>query len=133
MTDKDERPTLSDELFGAAAGGPSAGGAAELPPEPALPAWPEFLGPRPGRRESLLAALGGALFALIDLIVMWAPMRDRDVSSTPQAVVLLVVAFGFGTVMVKLVGKSFRYIGFGMMIAWVALTVFSLGFATGLN
>ncbi|MDX6742060.1 hypothetical protein [Actinocorallia sp. A-T 12471] len=131
MTEKDERPTLSDELFGAEDGPVKP--PPDLPPEPVLPAWPAFLGAKPAPREWVLGGIGALLFALVDLIVMWAPLRDRDVASTAQAVVLIVVAFGVGTVLVKLVGKSFRPIGFGMMIAWVALTLFSLGFATGLN
>ncbi|MCD0452543.1 hypothetical protein LO762_25645 [Actinocorallia sp. API 0066] len=129
MTEKDERPTLSDELFGAKGGA----GGREPPTPQGPPSWPDFLGPRPGRREMVLAGVGALLFALIDLIVMWAPMRDRDLSSSAQAVVLVVVAFGFGTVLVKLIGGAFRPIGFGMMLGWVALTLFSLGFATGLN
>ncbi|ROO90644.1 hypothetical protein EDD29_8378 [Actinocorallia herbida] len=131
MTEKDERPTLSDELFGGEDG--PAEPVRDLPPEPALPSWPAFLGARPSTRDWVLGGCGALLFALIDLIVMWAPLRDRDVTSSAQSVVLIVVAFGIGTVMVKLVGHSFRAIGFGMMAAWIALTLFSLGFATGLN
>lgn len=128
MTEPDERPTLSDELF-------------EMQETPApRPAgdglgltWPEFLGEPPVLGDVLRGAAGFVAYALINLVVMWAPMHNSGAGTGVQAVVLMVVAFGFGAFLVWGVGRKGRPYGFGMMLGWVLLTLLSLGFATGLG
>ncbi|GAA2718732.1 hypothetical protein [Actinocorallia aurantiaca] len=128
MTEPDERPTLSDELF-------------EMQEVPAArPAedglgltWPEFLGAPPSRGDALRGAAGFLVYALINLVVMWAPMRNSGSGASVQAIVLVVVAFGFGAFLVWGVGGKGRLYGFGMMLGWVVLTLLSLGYATGLG
>ncbi|WP_106396662.1 hypothetical protein [Actinocorallia populi] len=128
MTEPDERPTLSDELF-------------EMQEAPSARSaqdglglsWPDFLGDPPGTGEVVRGAAGFLAYALINLIVMWAPMHNSGAGTGVQAVVLVVVAFGFGSFLVWGVGRNGRPYGFGMMLGWVVLTLLSLGFATGLG
>lgn len=128
MTEPDERPTLSDELFEmketpvARAGGDGLG-----------LSWPEALGAPPSTGEVARGAAGFLAYALINLVVMWAPMHNSGSDTGVQAVVLIAVAFGFGAFLVWGVGRNGRAYGFGMMLGWVVLTLLSLGFATGLG
>lgn len=128
MTEPDERPTLSDELFDMK----------DIPParsdrEGLGLTWPDFLGEPPSTGDALRGVAGFLTYALINLIVMWAPMRHSDAGAGVQALVLVVVAFGLGSFIVWVVGGRSRPFGFGMMGGWVVLTLLSLGFATGLS
>ncbi len=128
MTEPDERPTLSDELFQMREA-PQAG----TPPQGAGLTWPDFLGEPPTRVDVLRAAAGFLTYVLVNLIVMWAPLRHSGSGAGVQALVLIAVAFGLGSFLVWGVGGGGRQFGFGMMGGWVALTLLSLGFATGLG
>jgi len=128
MTEPDERPTLSDELF-------------EMQEKPVARSdrdglgltWPEFLGDPPPTGDVVRGAVGFVVYALVNLVVMWAPMHNSGAGTGVQALVLIVVAFGFGAFLVWGVGRKGRPYGFGMMLGWVVLTLLSLGYATGLG
>ncbi|MEO5874943.1 MAG: hypothetical protein ABIS86_03460 [Streptosporangiaceae bacterium] len=124
MPEPDQKPTLNDELFGMedkAAGRPD------------RPTWPVFLGRPPTLRDRFLAGSGFALFVIIDMIVMFPQLSSPAVSTLPQAVVLLAVAFGLGSLLAWGVGDGWRPFGFGLMAGWVLLTLLSLGILTGLT
>ncbi|GAA3212428.1 hypothetical protein [Actinocorallia longicatena] len=129
MTAPDEQPTLSDELFGMETGG----GAARVEALGVGSAWPQVFGPVPSWQTRILAAFGFVTYAIVNLIVMWVPLHDHHVSALPQAVVLVVVAFGVGSLLAWVVGGAWRAFGFGMIGGWLALTLLSLGFLTGLS
>jgi hypothetical protein len=86
-----------------------------------------------GRDVGALAA-GFGVFVFVDAMMMWAPlMMSRRPSLAPQFVTLLVLAFGLGGLLVWKVGGRWRSFGLGMMIAWVFLTLVSVGFLTALS
>lgn len=125
MTDPDERPTLTDELFGMESQ-PSAVPSRGL-------SWPRFLGEPPGWRERMLGGLGFITYTLVNLVVMWVPLHGGDANTVAQALVLVLLAFGLGSLLAWLVGGYWRPFGFGMIGGWLTLTLFSLGYATGLS
>jgi len=124
MTESGEKPTLNDELF-------SMEGKASQ--EPDRVPWPAFLGAPPSMRARVLAGFGFATFFIIDLIVMYPQLSSPASSTLPQAVVLLAVAFGLGSLLAWGVGDAWRPFGFGMMAGWVMLTLLSLGILTGMT
>ncbi|RFS86853.1 hypothetical protein D0T12_00790 [Actinomadura spongiicola] len=86
-----------------------------------------------GRDVKALGA-GFGIFVLVDAVMMYAPlMTSRRPSLLPQFVTLLVLAFGLGGLLVWKVGGRWRTFGFGMMLAWVFLTLMSVGFLTGIT
>ncbi|MGP4023181.1 hypothetical protein [Actinomadura sp. 3N407] len=86
-----------------------------------------------GRDVKSLAA-GFGLFLFVDAVMMWAPlMMSRRPSLLPQFITLLVLAFGLGSLLVWKVGGRWRTFGIGMMLAWVFLTLVSVGFLTGVT
>ncbi|MEV4252044.1 hypothetical protein AB0J52_02625 [Spirillospora sp. NPDC049652] len=123
----DQVPSLEDEIFAVAS-------TVEAPPsdQPRL-RWERP--PRlPGRSDLWTGAAGALTFALVDLVMMYAPMMmARRASTLPQFVALVVVAFGLGSLLVWKVGGRGRPFGFGMMICWGFLTLVSVGFLTGLS
>lgn len=129
MSEQDEPPTLSDELFGREA--TPAGPAAARPAAP--PLWPPFLGEPPGWPDRIAGGTGFVVYALINVVVMWVPLHDNDAGALPQALVLLLLAFGLGSLLAWHVRGFWRPFAFGMMGGWVTLTVLSLGYATGLT
>lgn len=124
MTEPSEKPTLKDELFSMKGKAPDA-------PDPVN--WPAFLGPPPSLRQRVLAGFGFATFVLIDMIVMFPQLSSPAASTLPQAVVLLAVAFGLGSLFAWGVGDGWRPFGFGLMAGWVLLTLLSLGILTGMT
>lgn len=133
MTDPQNRetPTLEDELFGLASEDRAGGGRTEpIIRTPSSPPWERLAGL--DRRDVVRAAAGFATFVFIDLVMMYAPLMGRDRSSVlPQFVTLLVLAFGLGGLFVWHVRGAWRPYGFGLMLGWVALTLLSAGFLTG--
>ncbi|RFU43530.1 hypothetical protein DZF91_00590 [Actinomadura logoneensis] len=123
----DQVPSLQDEIFAVAS-------TVEAPPaeRPRL-RWERP--PRlPARADLWTGAAGALTFALVDLVMMYAPMMmSRRPSTLPQFVALIVVAFGLGSLLVWKVGGRGRPFGFGMMIGWAFLTLVSVGFLTGLT
>jgi len=87
-----------------------------------------------GGRDLGAFAAGFGLFVFVDAVMMYAPlMMSRRPSLLPQFVALLVMAFGLGGLLVWKVGGRWRPFGVGMMLAWVFLTLVSVGFLTGLS
>ncbi|MBE1532541.1 hypothetical protein [Actinomadura algeriensis] len=86
-----------------------------------------------GRDVSALAAGCGA-FVFVDLVMMYAPLMASDRPNVlPQFVALLMLAFGLGGLLVWRVGGRWRTFGYGMMLGWVCLSLFSVGLLTGLT
>jgi hypothetical protein len=154
MTDPDDK-TLLDELFGEAADEPddladdaqlsrqTASAENPLParaaPDPARPArtWPRLIMRRaeaPGCREIGLTTAGFVLFVSVDSIVMYTPFRMAGaISLLPQALTLLLLAFGLGSLMIWNIRGAWRPVGIGLVVGWVFMTLISAGFFTGLN
>ncbi|MFI0369377.1 hypothetical protein ACH35V_15955 [Actinomadura sp. 1N219] len=135
MAEPQERdlPSLEDEIFGVAhdvevdkaAGAKLRPDRAQLFAERAR----AFLG-----RDVKALAAGFGMFLLIDAVMMYAPlMTSRRPSLLPQFITLLVLAFGLGGLLVWKVGGRWRMFGHGMMLAWVFLTLVSVGFLTGVT
>ncbi|TDC44598.1 hypothetical protein E1281_33375 [Actinomadura sp. KC345] len=79
-------------------------------------------------------ASGFGVFLFVDVVMMWAPlMMSHRPSLLPQFITLLVLAFGLGGLLVWKVGGRWRTFGIGMMLAWVTLTLVSVGFLTGVT
>jgi hypothetical protein len=88
----------------------------------------------PGCRDLAISAFGIATFALVDAIMMWAPLTTTASSSpAPQALILLLLAFGLGSLLAWHVRGACRPYGFGLMMGWLALTLLSAGYLTGVN
>jgi hypothetical protein len=88
----------------------------------------------PGCRDLALGGCGLATFTLVDAIMMWAPLTTTASSSpAPVALILLLLAFGLGGLLAWRVGGAWRPYGFGMMAGWVALTLLSAGYLTGVS
>ncbi|TDB80069.1 hypothetical protein E1264_34620 [Actinomadura sp. KC216] len=135
MAEPQERdlPSLEDELFGVAH---------DVEVEQAVPARlapdrAQLLAERARaflRRDVKALASGFGAFLLVDAVMMYAPlMTSRRPSLLPQFITLLVLAFGLGGLLVWKVGGRWRTFGHGMMLAWVFLTLVSVGFLTGVT
>lgn len=140
MADPQERdvPSLEDEIFAVAHSVQEEPAAdAERPrlrlrSERAL-GFAERTRSLSGREVGAIAA-GFGLFVFVDFVMMYAPlMTSRRPSLLPQFVTLLVLAFGLGGLLMWKVGGRWRSFGAGMMLAWVFLTLVSVGFLTGVT
>lgn len=140
MADPQERdvPSLEDEIFAVAQSVQEEPAAdAERPrlrlrSERAL-GFAERTRSLSGREVGAIAA-GFGLFVFVDFVMMYAPlMTSRRPSLLPQFVTLLVLAFGLGGLLMWKVGGRWRSFGAGMMLAWVFLTLVSVGFLTGVT
>jgi hypothetical protein len=81
-----------------------------------------------------MMASGIATFALVDGVMMWAPLTTTASSSpAPQILILLLLAFGLGGLLAWHVRGAWRPYGFGLMMGWFALTLLSAGYLTGVN
>lgn len=126
-------PSLEDEIFAVAHSVEVERAAhSRLPPDRAQAAAERvraFLG-----RDVKSLAAGFGMFLLVDAVMMYAPlMMSRRPSLLPQFITLLVLAFGLGGLLVWKVGGRWRTFGYGMMLAWVFLTLVSVGFLTGVT
>ncbi|MEU5881143.1 hypothetical protein [Spirillospora sp. NPDC047279] len=130
MAQPDELPSLEDEIFSVAS---------RVEVEDATASTPLISVPLdrvriPGGRFLSFVGAGFGTFVFVDAIMMWAPlMMSRRPSLLPQMVTLLVLAFGLGSLLIWKVGGNWRPFGMGMMLAWVFLTLISVGFLTGLS
>jgi hypothetical protein len=124
MTEPTEKPTLTDDLLNMTG---------KTPEKAEQVGWPAFLGGPPSLRDRVLGGFGFATFLLIDLIVMFPQLNSPAASTLPQAVVLLAVAFGLGSLLAWGVGDGWRPFGFGLMAGWVLITLLSLGILTGMT
>jgi hypothetical protein len=121
MTDPEK--TLEDDLFGMEPAHDERG--------PRIVWQPREL---PGCRDLALASAGVVTFAFVDGIMMWAPLTTSASSSpAPQALILLLLAFGLGGLLAWRVGGKWRPYGFGMMAGWLVLTLLSAGYLTGIS
>lgn len=91
-----------------------------------------------GMRE--ITAVGGGLctFIVVDAIMMSASfetnvVHGKDYSLLAQALSLFLLAFGLGGFLAYKMTGFMRLYGVGLMCGWTFMTVFSLGFCTGLN
>jgi hypothetical protein len=153
MSDPDDK-SLLDELFGDAPddssdGAPAAPRPSRPPRTPSrvetfsvgtvrrLPGLLRSAGDpatAPGCREIGLTVTGFAIFISVDSVMMYTLFRISGPSSLlPQAVTLLFLAFGLGTLMVWTIRGAWRPVGIGMMLGWVFMTLISAGYFTGLN
>ncbi|ACY95742.1 MULTISPECIES: hypothetical protein [Thermomonospora] len=133
MTDRQDDkdvPTLEDELFALGSEGADRGRAEPIIRTPAVPPWERLA--KVDRGDLVRFAAGFATFAFIDLVMMYGPLMGRGDSGMPQFVALLVLAFGLGGMFAWHVRGAWRPYGLGMMGGWVALTLLSAGFLTGL-
>lgn len=125
MTEPEETArTLHDDIFGTEP---------EYDTRGPRVAWESPRG-LPGCRDLGAGAAGTATFILVDGIMMWAPLSSgRGGGTIPQAITLLVLAFGLGSLLVWNVRGAWRPYGFGLMIGWGVLTLISVGYLTGVN
>ncbi|TDC59562.1 hypothetical protein E1200_31905 [Actinomadura sp. GC306] len=137
MAEPQERdlPSLEDEIFAVAHNVEVEQAARAHPRLPAdraqilMERARAFLG-----RDVRSLAAGFGVFLFVDVVMMWAPlMMSQRPSLMPQFITLLVLAFGLGGLLVWKVGGRWRTFGIGMMLAWVFLTLVSVGFLTGLT
>ncbi|MFG1998061.1 hypothetical protein ACGFNU_02800 [Spirillospora sp. NPDC048911] len=128
MAEPENLPSLEDEIFSVASRVESA---QDLSPRIRLPR--DKVPQVPGGRFLVFVGAGFGTFTFVDAIMMWAPlMMARRPSLLPQMVTLLLLAFGLGSLLIWKVGGSWRPFGIGMMLAWIFLTLVSVGFLTGL-
>lgn len=87
-----------------------------------------------------ITAVGGGLctFIVVDAIMMSASfetnvVHGKDYSLLAQALALLLLAFGLGGFLASKMTGFMRLYGVGLMCGWTVMTVFSLGFCTGLS
>ena len=91
-----------------------------------------------GMREITAVGSGLGTFILVDAIMMYSAFEmERHARQGPQPVAqalsLLLLAFGLGGFLAWKMTGFMRLYGVGLMCGWTFLTLFSLGFCTGLN
>jgi hypothetical protein len=91
-----------------------------------------------GMREITAVGSGLGTFILVDAIMMYSAfemnvMHGKDATLVAQALSLLLLAFGLGGFLAWKMTGFVRLYGVGLMCGWTFLTLFSLGFCTGLN
>ncbi|TYK50524.1 hypothetical protein [Actinomadura decatromicini] len=135
MAERQERdlPSLEDEIFAVAHNVEVEQGAGAQ----ARPDWAQVAAERGraflGRDVGALVA-GFGIFLLVDAVMMYGPlMTSSRPSLLPQFITLIMLAFGLGGLLVWKVGGRWRTFGHGMMLAWVFLTLVSVGFLTGVT
>jgi hypothetical protein len=90
-----------------------------------------------GMREITAVGCGLGTFILVDAIMMYSALErhfhGKNASLLAQALSLMLLAFGLGGFLAwKMTGFA-RLYGVGLICGWTFLTLFSLGFCTGLN
>jgi hypothetical protein len=91
-----------------------------------------------GMREITAVGSGLGTFILVDGIMMYSAfemniIHGGNFSLLAQALALLLLAFGLGGFLAWKMTGFMRLYGVGLMCGWTFLTLFSLGFCTGLN
>jgi hypothetical protein len=91
-----------------------------------------------GMREITAVGSGLGTFILVDAIMMYSAferniMHRQDLNLVAQALALMLLAFGLGGFLAWKMTGFVRLYGVGLMCGWTFLTLFSLGFCTGLN
>jgi hypothetical protein len=91
-----------------------------------------------GMREITAVGSGLGTFILVDAIMMYSAfernvMHRQDLNLVAQALALVLLAFGLGGFLAYKMTGFMRLYGVGLMCGWTFLTLFSLGFCTGIN
>ena len=91
-----------------------------------------------GMREITAVGSGLGTFILVDAIMMYSAferniMHNDDANLVAQALALVLLAFGLGGFLAYKMTGFMRLYGVGLMCGWTFLTLFSLGFCTGLH
>lgn len=91
-----------------------------------------------GMREITAVGSGLGTFILVDAIMMYSAfernvMHRQDLDLVAQALALVVLAFGLGGFLAYKMTGFIRLYGVGLMCGWTFMTLFSLGFCTGIN
>jgi hypothetical protein len=91
-----------------------------------------------GMREITAVGSGLGTFILVDAIMMYSAfernvMHRQQFDLVAQALALVVLAFGLGGFLAYKMTGFIRLYGVGLMCGWTFMTLFSLGFCTGIN
>jgi hypothetical protein len=91
-----------------------------------------------GMREITAVGSGLGTFILVDAIMMYSAfernvMHRQDLNLVAQALSLVLLAFGLGGFLAYKMTGFMRLYGVGLMCGWTFLTLFSLGFCTGIS
>ena len=91
-----------------------------------------------GMREITAVGSGLGTFILVDAIMMYSAfernvMHRQDLNLVAQALALVLLAFGLGGFLAYKMTGFMRLYGVGLMCGWTFLTLFSLGFCTGIS
>ncbi|MGH3380908.1 MAG: hypothetical protein ACRDP6_39850 [Actinoallomurus sp.] len=91
-----------------------------------------------GMREITAVGSGLGTFILVDAIMMYSAfernvMHRQDLNLVAQALSLVLLAFGLGGFLAYKMTGFMRLYGVGLMCGWTFLSLFSLGFCTGIS
>lgn len=91
-----------------------------------------------GMRQITGVSSGFGTFILVNAFMMYSAFQEnivhgKDMNLLAQAVSLIVLAFGLGGFLAWRLEGFARLYGIGLMTGWTFMTLFSLGFCTGLN
>ena len=91
-----------------------------------------------GMREITAVGSGLGTFILVDAIMMYSAferniMHQQNLDLVAQALGLVLLAFGLGGFLAYKMTGFIRLFGVGLMCGWTFMTLFSLGFCTGIN
>jgi hypothetical protein len=91
-----------------------------------------------GMREITAVGSGLGTFILVDAIMMYSAfernvMHRQDANLIAQALALVLLAFGLGGFLAYRMTGFMRLYGVGLMCGWTFLSLFSLGFCTGIS
>ncbi len=91
-----------------------------------------------GMREITAVGSGLGTFILVDAIMMYSAfernvMHGKNTDLIAQSLALMLLAFGLGGFLAWKMTGFMRLYGVGLICGWTFLTLFSLGFCTGLN
>jgi hypothetical protein len=89
----------------------------------------------PGCREIGLTSAGFMIFVGVNCVMMYVPFRTHASGGSllPQALTLLLLAFGLGSLMFWGIRGAGRPVGVGLMVGWLFMTLISAGYLTGLH
>jgi hypothetical protein len=91
-----------------------------------------------GMREITAVGSGLGTFILVDAIMMYSAfernfMHHQDLNLVAQALALVLLAFGLGGFLAYKMTGFVRLYGLGLMCGWTFMSLFSLGFCTGIR
>jgi hypothetical protein len=91
-----------------------------------------------GMREITAVGSGLGTFILVDAVMMYSAfernvMHRQNLDLVAQALALVLLAFGLGGFLAYKMTGFMRLYGVGLMCGWTFMSLFSLGFCTGIN